>query len=290
MKTIPILVQAELERSTARLAICMRIVRRDASIFCFTTNTKTLIIDGESYIPAASFNPSDVVSGSNLDTDDLQVEGLISSDTITEDDLRAGRWDYAAFEIFQVNWASPSDGKKKDRSGHLGKVTVTRHTFVVELLGEIEAYATSIGNITQPGCRTSLGTPECGIVPTVVTGTITTCADDFFTLTDDSRTEDDAFFDEGVITFLDGLAAGLSFEIKSYLNTGTIGSPPAGSLFITKTALPYDVTGASYSMSEGCSRRFLEDCVARFGNAANFRGEPWLRGTDIMVQVGRHHT
>lgn len=289
MKTIPILLQAELERSTARLAICMRIVRRDSLVFCFTTNTKTLVIDGETYLPAASFNPSDVVSGSNLDTDDLQVEGLLASDTITEDDLRAGRWDYASFEIFQVNWASPGDGKKKDRSGHLGKVTVTRHTFIVELLGEIESYAISIGNITQPGCRTSLGTPECGVTPTTVTGTITLCETDFFTLSDDTRGEPDAFFDEGIITFLDGPAAGLSYEIKAYINTG-VGSPATGGIFVTKTAVAYDVTGSAYSMTEGCSRRFLEDCVARFSNGLNFRGEPWLRGTDIMVQVGRHTT
>lgn len=281
MKVIPIALQAELEKSNARLATCMRVERTDGQVFRFTTNTKPMTADGELYLPGASFQPSDVATGSNLDTDDLQVEGLLSSSALTEDDLRAGRWDFAKFKIFQVNWASPSDGVKKDRSGHLGKVSVTRLGFMAELLGEVEAYATSIGKITQAGCRTSFGTPECGKTPTSVTGTIMTCATDFFTLTDTSRTEADGFFDEGVITFTSGLATGLAREIKAYVH--------AGGVFVTKLAVPYDVTGATYTMTEGCARRFLEDCVTRHSNGLNFRGEPWLRGNDIMVQVGRHN-
>lgn len=282
MKTIPILLQTELDRSSARLARCMRIQRVDGNVYGFTTNRKTLYIDGEAYFPAASFNGSDIASGSNLDVDDLQVEGILDSSYITADDLRAGRWDYAAFRIFDVNWASPSDGKLKLRAGHLGKVTVTTLGFTAELLGLIEGYTTGIGKTTQPGCRTSLGTGECSIQPTVVSGTITLCETDFFTLTDNARTEQTGFFDEGIITFLDGNAAGLAYEIKAYVLTGS----PSGAVFVTKTAIAYDVTGAQYTMSEGCPRTWTA-CTTRFNNAVNYRGEPWLRGPDAMIAVGR---
>lgn len=282
MKVIPVALQTELSKSSARLATCLRIERRDGNIYGFTTNRKKLTISGEDYLPASSINTSDIATGSNLDTDDLDVEGLLVADVLTEDDVRAGRWDYAAFRLFQVNWASVGDGQKKDRAGHIGKITITALGFKAELLGMIEAYGTSIGRITQMPCRTSLGTTECGVTPTTVTGTILLCETDFFTLTDASRTEADGFFDEGVITFDDGDAEGLSFEIKAYVLAGS-----GGPTFVTKTAVPYDVTGAAYTMTEGCPRTWTA-CTTRFSNGANFRGEPWLRGNDVLVQVGRH--
>lgn len=287
MKTIPIALHLELTRSLSRLATCMRIVRTDGNIYGFTTANKSLTVSGLLYLPAASFNPTDIASANNLDTDNLTVEGFLSSDAITEDDLRAGRWDYASFRIFQVNWASPTDGEKKDRAGHLGQVTVHRQTFVAELLGLMEAYATSIGYVTQPLCRNIFGDSRCGVVLNgsplyTVNGTIDTAASDFFTMTDAARTEPDGTFDEGVITFNSGQAQNLSYEIKSYLL--------AGGTMVTKTPMAYNVAGASYTMTYGCGHRLLEDCVARYNNGRRFNGEPWLRGNDVLIQGGRRQS
>jgi hypothetical protein len=55
---------------------------------------------------------------------------------------------------------------------------------------------------------------------------------------------------------------------------------------VTKLPLPYDVTGDSYTMTEGCIRS-LTMCRDRFNNVVNFNGEPWLRGPDAAAQVGR---
>lgn len=281
MKTIPIALQDELNRSTARLAKCMRIQRRDGNVYGFTTNRKPLTIDGLLYLPTSSFNPTDIASGSNLDTDDVQIEGLLSGNTVTEDDLRAGRWDYAAFRMFTVNWAAPADGVVKDRAGNLGKVTVNLQTFIVELLGMMEAYGTSIGKLTQAGCGTRLGTPECGVTPTSVSGTIEAAdvsgTNAFFRLHDSARVEASGFFTEGIIT-LEFAGGPIQYEVKTY-------SP---GVWDTKTSIAYDATGIAYTMTEGCPGRFQEDCVQRFNNAINFRGQPWLRGIDALIQIGRH--
>jgi uncharacterized phage protein (TIGR02218 family) len=276
VKTIPIALQTELDSPTPRLARCLRIVRRDGNVYRFTTGTRALVIEGETYLPAYAFSPSDIATASDLDTDDLQVEGLLSSDTITEDDIRAGRWDFAEFRAFTVSWAAPADGVRKDRAGRFGKVTVNRSTFVAEMLGLMESYSVGIGKITQPGCRANYGDAQCTLVPTQVTGAIELCQADFFTLEDSARGETAGFFDEGIITFTSGEAEGIAREIKSY----------APGVMVTKISVPYDVTGASYTMTEGCVRTHAA-CLAR-GNVVNFRGEPWLRGVDVMVQSGRH--
>lgn len=283
MKTIPVALQSELNRSNSRLAKCMRIQRRDGNVYGFTTSSKPLVIGGVRYESTASFNPTDIASALDLSNDDVQIDGLLSTDTVTEDDVRAGRWDYAAFRLFTVCWADLTMGEIKDRAGHLGQVKIGRQAFIAEILGLMEAYDTTLTKVTQPGCRNVLGDAKCGVSlagspSRTFTGTVDTCDSDFFTIHDAARTEPDAFFDEGVITFLDGDAEGLSYDVKSYL----VG------VLVTKTPIAYDVTGASYSMTQGCRRRFVEDCVGTFNNGVRFNGEPWLRGPDALVQVGRH--
>lgn len=283
---VSVALKAEMTGALQRIAICMRIERTDGTVYGFTTHDKELIVNGVTYEPAASFSPTNVDSGSNLDTDNLTVEGVLDSVSITEDELRAGRWDHAAFRIFAVNWDNLSMGEYKMRAGTLGEAQAHRHFFSIELLGLMENYAIAIGLVTQPMCRASLGDRHCkvdigayGSPPAVgiVSGVIDSAGTDFFTLNDSARTEPDAFFDEGVITFTSGDNVGLSFEVKAYI-VGT---------WITKTPFPYDASGADYTMTRGCDRRFTT-CVNTFNNGINFRGEPWLRGNDKLMQIGRH--
>lgn len=285
MKTFPIALQTELKKPVAKIATCIRVVRTDGNVYGFTTKDRPLVIAGLLY--ESGFNPTDLATANNMDTDNFTAEGILSSDTITEDDLRAGRWDYFTYRRFQVNWAGVAMGEKKDSTGHAGEATVNRLTFIIDLLGLMEAYATAIGEMTQAGCPANLGDARCKVPltgsPTMtVTGTIdsavVTGTGAFFTVTDAARTEPADFFTEGVILFLDGQAAGLSYEIKEY----TVGQ------MVTKTPIAYDVTGAAYTMHRGCRKRFIEDCRDTFNNTANFRGQPHLRGTDALVQVGRH--
>lgn len=281
MKTIPIALAPTFQRTSMKVATCMRVVWRKSpfTVFGFTTASKALYISGEWYLPAMSFNPSDVSSNGNLDSDDIETEGFINDSSITEDDLRAGRWDYAEFRVFQVDWSDPTLGTKPMRKGHLGKVTMRRQTFIAELLGLMKGLDTAIGTFTQPNCRNNLGDAKCKVsmASRTVTGTIDACdTSDYVTLTDAARTEAALTYDEGVITFDDGPAAGLDFEVKSY----TVGQ------IVLKLPVPYDVTGSAYTMTEGCIRS-LAVCRDRFSNVVNFNGEPHLRGPDVAAQVGR---
>lgn len=284
-KVFSIALQGQLASARSQLATCILLTRTDGNAYGFTTYDRTLLIGSVAYRPAASFNPSNIASNLNLDQDNVTAEALLDDDTLSEDDLRAGKWDYATFRIFQVNWADLTMGDKKDKTGHLGQVTVNRQTFVADLLGLMEAYIIAIGAVTQPGCRYNLGDVNCGVdliggSPSLtVTGTVGFDAGDFFTIADASRGEAEDYFTEGVITFTSGLADGLSYELKKFY---------AGGGMVTKTPIAYNVSGATYSMHAGCMRRFLEDCVKRFSNGGRFGGEPWLRGPDAAVQVGRH--
>ena len=88
---------------------------------------------------------------------------------------------------------------------------------------------------------------------------------------------DTGWFDYGLITMTSGASAGLSMEVKAY-SPGTI---------TLQLELAHGAgAGDTYSMRVGCGKRFAEDCVGKFANGVNFRGEPHVPGMDRLMWVG----
>jgi uncharacterized phage protein (TIGR02218 family) len=66
-------------------------------------------------------------------------------------------------------------------------------------------------------------------------------------------------------------------EVKSF----------AGGSFTLSQLMPKTISvGDSYSVYAGCRKRFLEDCRDKFNNVVNYRGEPYVPGTDQIMQYG----
>lgn len=85
------------------------------------------------------------------------------------------------------------------------------------------------------------------------------------------------FYDFGKVTFTSGLNINLSMEVKNY-NVG---------LIELQLPMPYPVeVGDTYTIVAGCGKRFTEDCLQKFNNVLNFRGEPHMPGVDQLMRVG----
>lgn len=88
---------------------------------------------------------------------------------------------------------------------------------------------------------------------------------------------DAGYFGYGKITMTSGASNGLSMEVKVY-SVGTI---------TLHLQFPKGVAaGDTYTLVAGCGKRFTEDCVTRYSNGINFRGEPHLPGMDQIMKVG----
>ena len=84
------------------------------------------------------------------------------------------------------------------------------------------------------------------------------------------------WFTAGLIKFTSGLNNGFSGNVKLYES--------ATKKITLQIQMPYTVTvGDTYSMSAGCLKRFQQDCVTKFSNAINFRGFPYVPGTDALI-------
>ena len=163
-KTISAALEAHLAEEVTTLATCWRVTRRDGLTHHFTDHDRDLVVDGATYRAATGYTRSAVSSDTTLAVDNLEIDGLLDAEEITEADLRGGRFDYAAVEMFLVNWADPGQGKLILRKGWLGEVTVSRTgVFHAELRGLAQALQQRIGELYAPECRADLGDARCKV-------------------------------------------------------------------------------------------------------------------------------
>jgi len=79
----------------------------------------------------------------------------------------------------------------------------------------------------------------------------------------------------GTLRWIDGPLAGLRYTV--------LASDPDGRFVLDEPA-PADLApGSRATVREGCDHT-LPTCSTRFGNAVNFRGEPFLPGNDLLLR------
>lgn len=280
MKTLSGGLTTHVAQEVTTLATCWKCTLRDTSVFGFTDHDSDVPVDGVTYVASGGYTPSAIQSTTGLQDDTLNVQGVLS--LITNADLRAGRWDFADIEIFQVNYKDLTMGTIALRKGNLGQVRMGKVRFEADLLGLISRLQQSIGRIYTPGCNADLGDARCGInLATFPDGTVTgavTTVTSRRQFADTSLTQPTGWFDGGKVTFTSGLNAGTAYarEVKTYNATGDI--------VVVQEPFPYVITVAdAYTITAGCLKRYAEDCRTKFNNVVNFRGFPSVPGTDRMT-------
>lgn len=258
------------------LAWCWKLTRRDAAVFGFTSHDQPLTFAGTTYEAASGFTPSAIAASSDLAVDNLEVNGLLTSASITEADLLAGVWDGAQVEIFELNWADLSQGRMLLRTGTLGNVTAGSTAFTAELRGLAQALQQPVGRVYSPLCDAALGDARCGVntAPLVVVGAVTVVGNrrQFTDASQSAHPLD--WFGGGLVTFTSGANAGIGMEVQAFA---------AGGAFTLHLPLPSDpAVGDTYEAVPGCRKR-LQDCKDKFANVIRFRGFPHLPLNDATI-------
>ena len=278
MKGLSAALKAHMAGGTTTLATCWKATMTNGTVYAATSLDRDLVYSGLTYQSSASYKPSNVDSSNDLNPDNLELDGYLSASFITDADIQAGLWDYAAIELFEINYLDTSMGRNLIRSGTLGQVKTGRQTFNAELRGLMQAYSRVIGRLTTQTCTADLGDARCtkALGPFTFTGTVTSSTGNRV-VSDSGRTQANDYFTGGKITFTSGPNIGLSMEVQTY----SVG------VFTLALAMPYTVSaGNTYSVIAGCTKRFAEDCVAKFANGVNFRGFPHVPGVSIWKAGG----
>lgn len=273
MKSSSTQLAAHVVGETNTLATCWMVTRRDGMVLGFTDHDQDLTVDGLLYQASTGYTRSAIHAIADLSVDNLDIESALNSDTLSADDLRAGLWDGAEVEIFFVNWQDLTQGKIILKRGTIGHVELQDAVFKAELRGMTQQLQQQIVELFTPDCRADLGDNRCKVNLTALTviGTVT-AATDRYGFTDSARTEAASYWNGGLVTWTSGVNQGRKIEIGSF----------SGGVFSLYLPVPGVIAvGDAYSLQPGCDKSFTT-CKNRYSNGNNFRGEPYIPGSDIV--------
>lgn len=263
---------AILAQALCAFAFCWRLERRDGVTIGLTSHDRALDVGGLRYAPAPGITPSAVLRGGDPREDLTEVAGALTSTALSEADLDAGRWDGARALLHLTEWTNPGALWLELARGTLGSVTKSGSGYSAALAGLGTLLAQPVAPVTSPTCRAGLGDRDCAV--------------DLRPLTSVAALVEA----EGERVRFPGLGAGLyAFGSLRWL-TGSgaaiqqmIVDQDGDDLFLAEPP-PFAVpAGTLAALTQGCDKR-LVTCSARFGNAVNFRGEPFLPGMDLLTR------
>jgi uncharacterized phage protein (TIGR02218 family) len=248
-----------------------RVYRRDGVTFGFTSHDRDLVFDDIRHRTAPGMVPSAIRMTADFADDSAEVTGALDHEAIREDDLDAGRFDGAGIELGLVDWETQENRLLyTGRIGHVGR-DASRFTAALKSV-KAELLLDPIPR-TSPSCRAQFCGPGCGLSAARFTHEARIATVDFSDNAVELADGPDAMkLLDGQIKWVDGERAGLPFAVAAI----------DGNRLILERALPHDAAvGQALIVREGCDLR-LDTCSMRFGNAVNFRGEPFLPGNDML--------
>ena len=266
---------ARLTGDLTSLALCWRLVRSDGVALGFTSHDAPLLVDGLPHDHAPGITPSAVVLSDGVAADTLDVAGALAGSAITAADLAAGRWDGAQARLCLVDWQAPDGGQQLLADGVLGAVESGLGAdagFSATVLGPAARLAAAAVATCSPECRAVLGDAACAVPLRRHVRRLAVAACDGRHVGFAGIVPADHV--EGRLRVIDGPLAGIERRLLAVAD---------GALLMDA---PLDlVPGTLVMLWEGCDKAFAT-CRDRFGNAANFQGEPHVPGGDLLIQYG----
>jgi uncharacterized phage protein (TIGR02218 family) len=280
VKTLPAGLQTHLDSGTTTMCWCWKITRTDELVQGFTDHDEDVPFDGTTYLAASGFTASEVQSSLGLAVDNLTVSGALSSADLNETDLAAGLYDGADIEIWRVNWVTTSQ-RVLMHKGTLGQVVRGKKAFQAEMRGLAQQLNQPVGRVFGHGCDADLGDTRCGVDLANAayhgTGAAATVIDNRRFSVTGLGSFADALFSGGKITWTSGANDGQSMEIKRHSLVGGVVS-----IELWQPMSETVAAGHAFTITAGCDKQF-STCKAKFSNAVNFRGFPYMPGNDIVV-------
>lgn len=272
-----------LQQTKTRYTECLKITRPDGAVFRFTALDKDLVLteaDGlrYTYKSADGFKLTALENSAGLVVSNMDIDAIVSDDTITEDDLFAGFFENARFELFLCYWSNLGLGVLPLRTSWVGELALKGVDFRADLRGIAQRLAQVFSAVTTLECRWSFGDSRCGInkasYTRALTVTATNSQDDFFVNADSG---DYDLFKWGLCTFTSGANEGIGMEvIRNFENRIHLFLP---------VPFPIEI-GDTVDIVFGCDKRYTT-CKDTYDNVPRFGGEPFLAGSDLIVTYPR---
>ena len=254
------------------MALCWRVERADGAGLALTSHDRPVVRDGIAYKSSPGMSPAAISRSLGLEPHSGEARGAISTNAIAEADLILGRWDGAKVRLSAVDWDKPDRDSIDLLAGELGTVSIEGDAFTADLQGASAKLDRPVCPATSAECRANFGDKRCRVdlAGRTIQATVTAVDGGQLSL---SVALDDQFL-LGRLRYLSGANCGLQSAMIAI-----------SGITVTVRDLPRAPVepGCQVEIRHGCDKRFTT-CAERFGNAANFRGEPHLPGNDLLTR------
>jgi uncharacterized phage protein (TIGR02218 family) len=268
--------------ATGATTVCRvwMIRRRDGVVLGFTDHDRDIEVDGVHCRADSGMTARSVQQTTGLSVDNTEAFGALTSATITEADLSAGRFDGAEVQTYLVNWQYPEDFIEQFR-GNLGEITRSGGSFKAELRGLSDLLNRPHGMAYTSGCSAVLGDSRCKFEVT---------QPGYFSVRTVEAVDDGRVFGFSNFTgFDDRWFEGGRFEVETGSASGLVGIVKIDRLKQERRHIElWQSIGApvqagdSIRIIAGCDKR-PRTCRTKFSNFLNFRGFPHIPGEDWLA-------
>jgi uncharacterized phage protein (TIGR02218 family) len=270
-----------------RFATLWQIDRTDGVTLRFTDHDSVLLFDSQQFLPAGGVSPSARQRNEQLKDRNLEAMGALTSDAITFDDLRAGRYRQAQVTERLVDWRYPWADAFYQCRYYIVSTTFNGDVWTASLEGLTHRLKMVHGRIYGRTCDVAqFGDDRCDpeavgrLAANTFPGSITsinTPRRDFGT---DVTGRPANWFKSGTVYFTSGNCNGLRMDVSKSYTSGRL---------VLWIDMPFNLQiGDTFNVVTGCDRLF-GTCRTKFGNGPNFRGFPHIPGTDAAFKTPDSH-
>jgi hypothetical protein len=300
--------------ATPRMSLLIKITPQtfwtSVSAVGLTSNTRNMTVPGH---PGVTFYSTPGITPTQVeqvldDPTNLEMTGIYQTGIFEQEDVAAGKWNFATIEVWSQSWQYPEYGELVHGKCKTGEIKDYQTFFTAEARGMMSQLSSDVNKVTSRFCRVKeFRDAECGhtsatvelegvdfnVTQTSVSGN-PLGGDSWHRFEFDTSTfagNDPAFGDEftawldrwanGKITATSGENAGVSREIAA-VEESTGGHP-----FVTfnlKRPFPFIIsTTTTFNLVMGCSRT-VEDCMV-YENIVNRRAEDYIPTVEAVHRV-----
>ncbi|MEM8749420.1 MAG: DUF2163 domain-containing protein [Pseudomonadota bacterium] len=245
----------------------------------FTNHDNDLLIEGISCKAATGFESTEAMSQLGLPVDDQEIEGVLSSEAISQRDLKLGLYNDARVETWMVNWCNTQQRQLR-RVALLGNVSMQDGRFQAELRGMTSLLDRENMRTYSRQCNALLGDGRCGVDVSAsqfraegqIDGVLGRLRFKSTILTNYPKD----WFLSGTVEWVSGDNVGVVNDLSA---AGT-GVDDELSLLLAPPLPIQD--GDHFVLTAGCDKSF-QTCRSKFSNGVNFRGHPHIPGSDFAL-------
>lgn len=263
------------DRELDTVATFWRIYRRDGAALAFTSHDRDLSFGGMRHLAAPGMIPAAIRLTAELANDSAEVQGTLNHGSIRASELAAGLFDEAAIEIGAVDWSSLDHHTLY--TGLIGRIEDNTTQFAAELRSTKSLLEQDLVPRTSPTCRAEFCGRGCGLSAARYTSRHTLAGIDLEANRVRIAGIDSEAHVDGRLRFMAGPQTGIVLGIID---------AESDWLMLDRPLVAGTQTGTRIELREGCDHT-IATCAARFANGANFRGEPFLPGNDLLARYGQ---